>query len=226
LLNIPYIEVHLSLMEDIRELLARVDLNGIRQSLSRHPELANTGIALGSQDSRMAHPLHRICDGVQHRMYSDHQACEMAAIFLEFGADVNGGVLVDNSDSPLTAAASLTADLTGILYVNQGASIAHPGCHGGTALHWAAWCGRDVLLKKLITEGAPLEKRCRDYFSTPLFWAIHGYKFGGQGARHHQVECARLLLEAGAVKDTQNAEGKHVLELLNETDVALRAMLN
>jgi ankyrin repeat protein len=212
-------------MENIRELLAKVDLEGIKHCLARHPELVNAGIALGSQDSRMAHPLHRICDGVQHGMYTDHQAREMAAIFVSFGSDVNGVVLVDNRDSPLTAAASLTAELTGIYYVDQGASVAHPGCHGGTALHWASWCGRDVLVKKLIDAGAPLEKRCKDYFSTPLFWAIHGYKFGGEQSRHHQVECARLLLEAGAVKGTQNAEGRPILELLDETDVELRAML-
>lgn len=212
-------------MENIRELLAKVDLEGIKHSLACYPGLANASIALGSHDSRMAHPLHRICDGVQHGMYTDHQAREMAAIFVSFGSDVNGVVLVDNSDSPLTAAASLTADLTGIYYVEQGASVAHSGCHGGTALHWASWCGRDVLVKKLIDAGAPLEKRCTDYFSTPLFWAIHGYKFGGERSRHHQVECARLLLEAGAVKSTQNAEGLPILELLNETDVELRAML-
>jgi hypothetical protein len=212
-------------MEDIKELLAKVDLEGIRRILSRHPELANAGIALGSQDSRMAHPLHRICDGVQHGMYTDHQAREMATIFVAFGSDVNGGVLEENRDSPLTAAASLTADLTGMYYVDKGAYIAHPGCHGGTALHWAAWCGRDRLLKKLIDAGAPLEKRCADYYSTPLFWAIHGYKFGGDATRHHQVECARLLVAAGAVKDTQNKEGTHVLQLLNETDVELKAML-
>jgi ankyrin repeat protein len=211
-------------MEDIRELLAQVDLEGLQRILSRHPELANAGIALGPQDARVAHPLHRLCDGVHHGIYSDRQAREMAALFVAFGADVNGGVRVESHDSPLTAAASLRADLTGIYYVELGASLSHPGCHGGTALHWAAWCGRDVLLKKLIDAGAPLEKRCTDYSSTPLFWAIHGYKFGGDN-RHHQIECARLLIQAGAVRDTRNKEGRHIRELLEETDGKLKAML-
>ena len=213
-------------MQDIRDLLAKADLEGIREKLSRHPELANAGISLGSQDSRMAHPLHRLCDGVYHGIYTDAQARDMAAIFLYFGSDVNGGGVAENQDSPLTAAASLTADLTGMYYVEEGAHVDHAGCHGGTALHWAAWCGRDVLLKKLINAGAPLEKRCKDFYSTPLFWAIHGFKFGGDRNRHHQIECARLLVEAGAIKDTRNAEGRHVLDLLDDHDEELRTILS
>lgn len=213
-------------MEDIRQLVEQVNLDGLRHLLSRHPELANAGIALGSQDATPAHPLHRICDGVCHRIYADEQALDMARIFISFGADVNGGTLVDTRDSPLTAAASLFADLTGSYYIDQGAAISHRGCHGGTALHWAAWCGRDRLVKKLIDVGAPLEQRCKDYNSTALFWAIHGYKFGGENNRHHQIQCAQLLVSAGAEKDTRNGGGLHVLELLESEDGSLRSLLS
>jgi hypothetical protein len=213
-------------MEDIIEIIARVDLERLRSLLSRHPELANAGIALGSQDTSPAHPLHRICDGVNHGVYTDEQACEMAKVFITFGAFVDGVELVENKDSPLTAAASLHADLTASYYIDQGATISHPGCHGGTALHWAAWCGRDRLVKKLIDSGAPLEQRCKDYFSTPLFWAIHGYKFGGGKNQHHQIECAKLLIAAGAVKDTRNAEGKHIRELLDDGEADLLMLLS
>jgi len=213
-------------MEDIRELVEQVNLEGLRKLLSHHPELANAGIALGSQDATPAHPLHRICDGVHHRIYTDEQARGMAQVFVAFGANVNGVTLIENRDSPLTAAASLLADLTGIYYIEQGASIDHPGCHGGTALHWAAWCGRERLVRKLIDVGAPLERRCKDFASTPLFWAIHGYKFGGSDNRHHQIQCAQLLITAGAKKDTSNGEGRHVLELLDAEDVELKSLLS
>ncbi|HTF19945.1 MAG TPA: ankyrin repeat domain-containing protein [Chryseolinea sp.] len=223
----PYIGYDIDLfMEDIRELIARVDLEGIRRLLSRHRELANAGIALGSQDASPAHPLHRICDGVHRGVYSDEQARDMAQVFVDLGADVNGVELVENRDSPLTAAASLFADLTGMYYIDQGASISHPGCHGGTALHWAAWCGRDLLVKKLIDAGAPLEQRCKDFRSTPLFWAIHGYVFEGGKNRYHQVECAQLLIRAGANKDTRNAEGWHIRELLDANDSTLQSLLS
>jgi ankyrin repeat protein len=213
-------------MEDIRTLIAQVDLDGLKQLLSRHPEMANAGIALGSQDATPAHPLHRICDGVHLRIYTDEQARDMAHIFVGFGANVDGVTLVENKDSPLTAAASLYADLTALYYIDEGATIDHPGCHGGTALHWAAWCGRDAVVRKLIESGAPLEKRCKDFRSTPLFWAIHGYKFGGINNRFHQERCAALLIDAGAVKDTRNAEGTHVLELLGPEDGTLKSLLS
>ena len=213
-------------MGNILEILAGVDLEGLRSLLSRHPELANAGIPFGSQDASPAHPLHRICDGVHHGVYTDEQACEMAKVFITFGSDVNGFELVENKDSPLTAAASLFADVTGSYYIDQGASISHPGCHGGSALHWASWCGRDRLVRKLIDSGAPLEQRCKDFFSTPLFWAIHGYKFGGGKNQHHQIECAKLLIAAGANKDTRNAEGRHIRELPDAGEVELLALLS
>lgn len=212
-------------MEDIRELIERCDVAGIRDVLTRHPEMANAGIALGSQDATPAHPLHRLCDGVFNGTYSDEQAREMALVFISCGSDVNGGTLVENKDTPLTAAASLHAELTGISYVAHGASVQHPGCHGGTALHWAAWCGRDKLVAALIRAGAPLEQRCKDFYSTPLFWAIHGYKRGGEENRWQQLECARLLIAAGAEKDTRNAEGYHILDLLDTGDDEARALL-
>lgn len=225
--RVRYIEgTNTGSMVDIRELVARVDMDGIRAALTRHPELANAGMALGSQDFRTAHPLHRICDGVHSGTYSDEQARDMAALFMEFGANVDGVELIEDRDSPLTAAASLTADLTGIFYVDHGATIAHPGCHGGTALHWAAWCGRDLLVKRLISAGAPLEQRCKDYQATPLFWAIHGYKLGGDQNRHGQVACVELLVAAGAVKDTRNGQNVHVLDLLDEDDDQLRSLIS
>lgn len=212
-------------MVDIRTLISSVDMGRLRQLLADRPELANNGIGLPGQESAVAHPLHRLCDGVFDGRYTDLDAREMAKVFVASGADVNGGDLKANQDSPLTAAASLSAEQTAIYYVDIGASLTHRGCYGGTALHWAAWCGRDLLVRKLIDAGAPIEMRCIDFSSTPLFWAIHGFKFGGEENRHQQIKCARMLLTAGAMRDTRNKDGLHILELLSDADSDLRTLL-
>jgi ankyrin repeat protein len=201
------------------------DLVGLRHILSKHPYLANEGIPYDETNPSKAHPLHRICDGVFEKRYSDDEAVAMAKIFLEFGADVNGGELIEKKDTPLIAAACLGADKVGILYIEHGANINHAGCHGGTAIHWAAWCGRNVLLKRLLDAGADIHKLCIDFRSTPLFWSIHGYKFGGGQNQHHQVECARMLLEAGSDRTIPNFEGYKPYQLLDDSDTELRDLL-
>ena len=123
------------------EFIKTVNYDGLRKVLSENPSLANQGIPLGDNPA-LAHPLHRLCDGVFHGLYSDEQAAEMARIFLTYGARVDGDPFRDQKDTPLVAAASLHADAVALLYIEQGANIHHRGCHGGTALHWAAWCGR------------------------------------------------------------------------------------
>jgi ankyrin repeat protein len=212
-------------MSEIKPLIDSRDLNALRSRLSQNPALANEGIPYDKHNSAKAHPLHRICDGVGEKRYSDDEAVEMAKIFLEFGADINGGELVEKKDTPLVAAASLGAEKVGILYIERGANIHHPGCHGGTAIHWAAWCGHDILVKRLISEGAAINKLCIDFRSTPLFWSIHGYKFGGVQNLHHQIECARIILEAGGDRSIPNFEGYLPYQLLDDNDQELKVLL-
>jgi ankyrin repeat protein len=209
----------------LREGIFTADLEGIRKILSTNPSLANEGIPHDTENPATEHPLHRLCDGVMLKLYSDVQAAEMAKLFLSFGARVDGFGLREKKDTPLVAAASLHADEVALLYIDHGATIGHGGCHGGTALHWAAWCGRDTVVRRLLTAGADVHRRCIDFKSTPLFWAIHGYKFGGPDNRFNQIECARLLLEHGADKNVPNAEGTHMLALLDDTDVEMRTLL-
>lgn len=213
------------MLPGIKSLVDNKNYNELRALLHGNHYLANEGIPYDDKNPTKAHPLHRICDGVFAKKYTDDDAVEMAKIFLEFGADVNGGELVEKKDSPLIAASSLNADKVGILYIDHGANIHHPGCHGGTALHWAAWCGRDVLVEKLIEKSAEINKLCIDFRSTPLFWAIHGYRFGEGQNRHHQVECARMLLDAGADRSIPNFEGYKPIQLLEDTDKELKALL-
>lgn len=203
----------------MKELITNKDYEGIRKALSQNPSLANEGIPFDDVNTTKAHPLHRICDGVFAHTFTDKEAVEMAKIFLEYGANVNGNELTEKADTPLTAAASLHADETGILYIENGADIHHAGCHGGTALHWAAWTGSDLLVNRLIQEGAAIDKRCIDFRGTPLLWAIHGFKHGGPENRRNQLECARLLVAAGADKTIPNIVGDAPLAFLDEEDV-------
>lgn len=212
-------------MSALKPLIDNRDYDRLRSMLSKSPELANEGIPYDESNPAKAHPLHRICDGVSDKRYSDDEAVELAKILLEFGADINGGELVEKKDTPLIAASSLYADKVGLLYIDRGAHIFHAGCHGGTAIHWAAWCGRDVLVKRLIAVGAEINKLCVDFKSTPLFWAIHGYKFGGDQNRHHQIECARMILEAGGDRSIPNFEGYRPYQLLNDGDEYLKDLL-
>jgi uncharacterized protein len=169
--------------------------------------------------------LHRICDGVFNGTYSDQQAVTMASILLEFGANIDGYGFEAKKDTPLIAAASLHAEEVGLLYIERGANIHHAGCHGGTALHWASWCGRERLVKRLLDVGADIHKKCIDFRGTPLLWAVHGYKFGGGDNRFHQIDCVKMLLEAGAETNVTNAEGTTPLQFLDEKDAAMKALL-
>jgi hypothetical protein len=211
---------------NVRDLIVKADLKGLMKALSENSKLANEGILYDEHNPALAHPLHRLCDGVCNGIFSDETACEMAKIFLKFGADVNGGPLIENKDSPLTAAASLRSDGLGALYVHHGAVVNHPGCHGGTPLHWAAWCGRDELLKKLLAHNAHINRLCVDFTATPFFWAIHGFKFGGLGNRHHQFECAKLLLDAGADTTLPNMDGTRPVQLLQEEDRDFKSLFH
>ena len=212
-------------MPDIKELIVAKDHEGLQQALQQHPSLANEGIPLDKNNPATAHPLHRICDGVYHQLYTDAEAVEIAKIFLACGAQADGCDVREGQDTPLVAAASLHAEQTGILYISHGANIHHAGCHGGTALHWAAWTGRDQLVKRLIHEQAAIDNRCTAFRGTPLLWAVHGYKFGGGKNRHHQLECVRLLLAAGADKTIPNGDGTMAMEFLDEEDREMRALL-
>ena len=101
----------------MRALMMANDLAGIRAALEKNPALANEGVACFDENPAKAHPLHRICDGVHNGFYSDEDGIEMAKVFLEYGADINGVKKVDKKDTPLIAATSLHAEKTGSFYI-------------------------------------------------------------------------------------------------------------
>lgn len=202
-----------------------LDYDGLRRALSEHPAAANEGLPFDEENRALAHPLHRICDGVFTGTYSDGDAVKLASIFLDHGANIDGFGLIARKDTPLMTAASLLAEQTGILYAIRGANIHHVGGGGATALHWAAWTGLPKLVNRLIRAGADIHLRCIDHTSTPLLWAVHGYKYLGGRNRRNQVDCIRMLLAAGAEKNTYNNEGKHITQFLDDSDAELKALL-
>jgi len=214
----------------MRKLIENKNYNEIRQALSDKPELANEGIPYDSVNTARAHPLHRICDSVCSGKITDEEGVAIAKIFLEFGANINGINLEEKHDSPLTAASSLSADQLAIFYIEQGAEISHPGAHGGTALHWAAWTGRDKVVEKLVEQGAEIDKICIDFEATPIFWALHGFNSDPANRQNKQItknyyECVRILVEAGADKSIPNCDGHTVFDLIGDEDLALKHLL-
>jgi ankyrin repeat protein len=210
----------------IKELIEQSNYAGLRQVLSQNPGLANEGIPYDEKNTSKAHPLHRICDAVFLKRITDEEAVEIARIFIESGAYIDGYEVKETKDTPLIAAASLHAEKLGLYYLQNGADIHHAGCYGGTALHWASWCGRDQLVKELIHSGADMNRKCIEFGASPLGWAVHGYKSGGETNRYHQTECARILIEAGADKTIANASGEIPLDLLSDGDVELKKLFN
>lgn len=210
----------------IKSLITNKDYEAISRALSEDRNLANKGIAYDDVNSAEAHPLHRLCDGVFANRFTEDEAVEMAKVFLRHGANVDGNGVPEKHDTPLIAAASLHADKVAIFYIENGADIHHAGTHGGTALHWAAWCGRSRVVTKLIDEGAEINKLCVDFKATPLFWAVLGLKRGHKKDFQTHLECVNLLVQAGADRYIPNVDGKTVFDLLDDQDTILKEVLS
>jgi ankyrin repeat protein len=213
----------------MKTLIENKDYEGIRQLLANNPNLANEGITIpyDSKCKSKAHPLHRICDAVFAKKITDEEAIEIAKILLAFGANIDGDKIKENKDTPLLAAASLHAEQLGIFYIDHGADIHYAGRHdGATALHWAAFCGRDKLVEKLIREKATIDQCDTSYNSTPLVWAIQPLRTDDKSNTYHQVSCIKLLLKAGADITTLNNETIQYLQFLAKDDIELKKLLS
>jgi ankyrin repeat protein len=92
-------------------------------------------------------------------------------------------------------------------------------------LHWACWCGRAKVAEQLVERAAEINKRCIDFKATPLFWAIHGLKHGGSNGLSGTLECVKILIQAGADKNTPNVDGDTVYDMLSDEDTALKELL-
>jgi uncharacterized protein len=201
----------------IRSLVFSANLKALEEVLQEDPRLASIEIPLPDNPAT-AHPFHRICDGVFGGYYPESTGLELAKVFLKSGASLNPHS-TPGKDSPLTTACGLRCDKLALFYIDQGADINHQGFHGGTALHWSAWCGRDVILRRLLEFKPEINRLCFEFKSTPLLWAVHGFKFGGKDNQHHQLDCAKILLEHGADPTIPNLEGYLPQQLLDENDL-------
>jgi ankyrin repeat protein len=210
---------------NVNELIINKDYQGIEQALAKNPELANEGIPYDVANTVKAHPLHRICDRVFSGIITDAEGVEIAKLFLKHGANINGDGLMEKKDTPLLAASSLHADQVANYYIEKGADIHHGGCHGGTALHWAAWTGRPGVVQRLVDEGAEINRLCIDFKATPLFWTIHGFKNEGYSSLKDCLESVKILLRAGADKKIPNGNGHSIFDMLNEKDLELNKLL-
>lgn len=217
------------MQEDLFDLTVHNDLDGLREALTANPELANEGIVWkidGKINPAKGHPLHRICDAVFANKISGIQAIEIAKIFLEHGANIDGFMERGDLNTPLIAAASLNAEQLGLFYIEQGANIFYaPPSDGGTALHWAAYCGKDQLVKKLIEKSANVNQLDTSYHSTPCGWAIHVLESGETDNLHNQLACIKLLLKAGTDKSLLYPGSLEYLQRTVENDPELKTLL-
>lgn len=187
------------LASQLFKLVTQENFNALRATLEADPGLANAGVPCSdAQPDMKGHPLHRICDLVFAKAITDEYAIEIAKILLEYGSDINGYSSAGDQNTPLIAAASLHAEQLGIFYIHQGADILFADHDGATALHWAAFCGRDQLVAALIAKGAIVNQQDTTFQSTPIGWAVHTLTSGDTGNLHNQLSCVRLLLGAGA----------------------------
>lgn len=212
----------------MKTIIENKDYTQLRRVLAQNPELANEGITIPFDDmcEIAAHPLHRICDAIFSHRITDEEGVEFAKILLEFGADVNGDKPYKSEDTPLHAASSLHAEKVGILYIEAGADIHRKDKNtGATALHWAAYCGRDELVKKLIERKAEVNIRDKAYDSTPLIWALQTVQDEGDN-KHQQLSCIKLLLKAGAETKSLDENAIELLDQLAEEDQELKNLLS
>ncbi|MFT4536600.1 MAG: ankyrin repeat protein [Saprospiraceae bacterium] len=215
------------LKSKVVRLIEDKDYQGLNQLLVAEPILANEGITIpyDSFCRTKAHPLHRICDIVFTNRITENESIQLASLFLEHGAHIDGDK-VKNEGTPLLAAASLHAEQLGIFYVENGADIDYSYQNNGeSALHWAAFCGRDKLVECLIKANCAIDNLDKTYNSTPLGWAIHSLQSNDEGNKHNQLECIKLLLKNSADTRKLDQDKSHYLQKLSKSDPALEKLL-
>lgn len=211
----------------VKTLIENKDINGLNRLLADNPDLANAGITIPYDFfcRTKAHPLHRICDGVFAGKITDHEAVELAKVFLANGADIDGDK-INNEGTPLLAAASLHAEQVGILYIENGADIHYTYKNdGASALHWASFCGRDALVERLIKANAAIDEPDQEHKSTPMGWALHTLMTNDKPNAHNQVSCIQLLLKAGADTGKLDKEKSDYLNALAAENLELAKLL-
>ncbi|MEO5931570.1 MAG: ankyrin repeat domain-containing protein [Candidatus Kapaibacterium sp.] len=99
------------------------------------------------------------------------------------------------------------------LMLDAGFDIATTGDAGATALHQAAWHGREDAVAMLLAYHAPLEARCSEYQGTPLDWALHGSMNRGNADGNYPGIVQRLIAAGAQVPDADQGSPA-VIDLL------------
>lgn len=84
----------------------------------------------------------------------------------------------------------------------------------GTALHWAAYSGRDKLVEKLVPAGAALDGSERKYQCMPLGWTLECLASDDPVNKHEQARCIELLVGAGADPEKLSEAHRRAFEKL------------
>lgn len=211
----------------VKKLIEKKDYNGMQELLSNNPSLSNEGITIPFDilSRATAHPLHRICDPVFSGKITDTEAVNLAKVFIDNNANIDGDK--DKQEgTPLLAAASLHAEQVGIFYIENGADIHYTYKNdGASALHWGAFCGLDKLVQELIRAKAVIDEPDSEYKSTPLGWALHALITNDKRNTRNQISCIKLLLKAGANMEKLDEAKKNYLEALAKDELELQHLL-
>ena len=193
---------------DVKTAIETGNAAALRGLLAEVPERANELIRWGSDCHISTHPLHYVSDMLFNGVLKRGKELSLVGALIQAGADID--FQNNGKDTPLIGAASLGAEEVGLMLLDAGAKPNIRGGFGETALHWAALLGEDQLAGRLI-ESADLSLQDRQYKSTPLGWAIHGWCNAPAGSRGRQREVVVLLVGSGAKVDPKLLASEKVL---------------
>ena len=162
---------------------------------------------MGKDCRNATHPLHYVSDMLFDGVLQKGWELALVEALIQAEADLN--FQQEGKDTPLIGAASLGAEEVGLRLLDAGARPELRGGFGETALHWAALLGEDRLAGRLI-QGTDLNVKDEKYKSTPLGWAVHGWRNPPAGNRGRQREVVMLLVAAGAKVEPDLLESENV----------------
>ena len=201
--------------EKFRLMIEAGDLQGLKDVLAINSKLVNQSVAWHLNQNNESDPLHYVCDCVFNDWLEENRAYEIAELFINTGALLEGS---EGKESPLIAATSLGLESVAKLLVDSGADIEATAVFGARPLHWAASMGLVSTVELLIAKGAEIEVKCTEFGATPLYWAIVG--FGGHGPHKTRdpLGTAKVLLDNGANLNTSNNQGRSALKCSQEAE--------